>query len=63
MPIAAAATTVHRLRRTINLTQPPIRRCPISSLVRVIDGDGGRDEALQLMSNGAGNKRCGDGGQ
>jgi hypothetical protein len=29
----------------------------------VLAGDGGGDEALQLMSNGAGEKMRGDGGQ
>ena len=65
MTIAAAATAIHRLRHAVNLMPPPIRRCPISPLVRVLAGDGGGDEALQLTSNGAGvgDKRRGDGGQ
>jgi len=59
-----AATAIHRLRRAVNLTPPPIHRCPISPLVRVLAGDGGGDKALQLTSDGApGDKRLGDGGQ
>jgi len=43
---------------------PPIRRCPISPLVKVLAGDGDGDEALQLTSDGApGDKRLGDGRQ
>ena len=63
MPVAAAATTVHRLRHAIHITPPPIRHCPISLLVRVLAGDGGGDEALQLTRDGASDKRRSDGGQ
>jgi len=63
MPIATAATAVHQLCRAVHLTPPPICRCPISPLVRVLAGDDGGDKALQLMSDGSGNKRRGNGGQ
>ena len=61
--IAASPRAVHRLRCVVHLMPPPICRCPISLLVRVLAGDSGGDEALQLTSDSASNKRCGNGGQ